>query len=74
MNIRIIIYVGELVKRGRILSSTCADPESFVRGGPTLTVFFFQIMRERGSKYHLELVIMGPPAKRHLNGVSLAGR
>ena len=27
-----------------------------------------------GSKYHLFRVIIGPPTKRHLNGVSLAGR
>ena len=28
----------------------------------------------RGSKYHYKWAIIGPPAKRHLNGVSLAGR
>ena len=42
-------------------------------GGPTLTTFF-QIMRDRGSKCHLKWTIIGPPAKRHLNDVSLAGR
>ena len=31
-------------------------------------------MRERGSYYHLKWTIIGPPAKGHLNGVSLAGR
>ena len=36
-----------------------ADPESFARGGPTLT----------GSKYHNMRANIGPPAKRHLNGV-----
>ena len=36
----------------------CADPESFVRGGPTLqvatlaTFFSFLFLEERGSKYH----------------------
>ena len=31
----------------------CADPESFVRGGPTLTTFFTVFfLEERGSKYH----------------------
>ena len=48
----------------------CADPESYVRGGPTLT--FFSWWGEGGSKYHFRDII-GPPAKRHLNGVSLAG-
>ena len=34
-----------------------------------------KLMREkRGSKYHLKWAIIGAPAKRHLNGVSLAGR
>ena len=27
----------------------------------------------RGSEYHYERAIIGPPPKRHLNGVSLAG-
>ena len=30
--------------------------------------------RERGSKYHCKWVIIGPPAKRHLNVISLTGR
>ena len=51
--------------------STCVDPESFVRGGPALTVIFLLM---RGSKYHYERAIIGPPAKRHLNGVLLAAR
>ena len=39
-------------------SVSCADPESFVRGGPTLTTFFFffafciSLMGEELSKYH----------------------
>ena len=44
----------------------------FLRGSPTLRRFFFRLMS--GSKYHLNLAIIGPPAKRHLNGVSLAGQ
>ena len=47
----------------------CTDPKSFVRWGPTLTTFF-SLMRE----YHYLRAIIGPPAKRHLNGVPLAGR
>ena len=32
---------------------TCANPESFVRGGPTLTFDFFLVEgMERGSKCH----------------------
>ena len=36
--------------------------------------FFFSWWGDRGSKYHYKWAIIGPPAKRHLNGVSLAGR
>ena len=62
----------------RILA--CADPESFVRGSPTLiTIFFllffvFSLMREEGSKNHYTRAIIDPPAKHHLNGLSLACR
>ena len=42
----------------------CADPESFVRGGPTLTIFLDG--RDNPSKYHYKRTIIGPPAKRHL--------
>ena len=48
---------------------TCADPESFVRGGPTLTTFFFLSFyfdEGGGSEYHYKRGIVGPPAKRHL--------
>ena len=47
----------------------CADPESFVRGGPTLTTFILVDEGEKGSKYHYKRAIIGSPAKRHLNGV-----
>ena len=58
-----------------------ADPESFFRGGQTLTTFFclficFVFLVDDGRKYpkpHYKRAIIGPPAKRHLNGVSLAG-
>ena len=39
---------------------TCADQESFARGGPTLT-FFFLVDEGREDK----LAIIAPPAKRH---------
>ena len=35
---RILMVNGSIRKRTHPLS--CADPESFVRGGPTLTTFF----------------------------------
>ena len=50
--------------------SPCADPESFVRGGPILTGFLVVFLVDEGeevSKYHAKRVIIGPPAKRHLN-------
>ena len=47
--------------------------KSFQRRSNFLT-FVFRWLGDRGSKYHYELAIIGSPAKRHLNGVSLAGR
>ena len=48
---------------------TCADPESFARGGPTLTTFFYIILlfflvEKSGVKYHYKGIIVGSPAKR----------
>ena len=51
-----------------------ADPESFVRGGPTLARFFFLVEEGRADSGNQKWAIIGPPAKRHLNGVSLAGQ
>ena len=63
---------------------SCADPESFVRGGPTFLFFYFVFRGERGSKQiplnrassarKRNVSLAGSQAKRHLNGVSLAGR
>ena len=39
-----------------------------------LILFFFSWWGDRGSKYHYKWAIIGPPAKHHLNGVSMAGR
>ena len=47
----------------RDMYCSCTDPERFVRGGPTLTKVF-ELMR--GSKYHYQRAIIGPPAKSHL--------
>ena len=54
---------------------TCTGPEGFVRGGQTLTIFIF--LDDEGdieSKYHYKWAVIGMPAKRHLNGASLACR
>ena len=42
--------------------------------GDQLWQHFFNWWGEGGSKYHYKRAIIGPPAKRHLNGVSLACR
>ena len=55
----------------RILYSPCADPESLPEGVQLCNVFFFD------EKIQIPLykrVIVDPPVKRHLNGVSLACR
>ena len=49
----------------------------FVRGWPTLRKIFLLVDEGGGGggriqKYHYKRAIIGPPAKRHLNGVSLA--
>ena len=64
---------GEAVvtKDWRIIYSPCADPESFARGGPTLQHFFLD------GRIQIPLykrAIIGPPVKRHFNGVSLVCR
>ena len=57
-----------------VLCGACADPESFVRGCPNLIMYFFVDGGIRGSKYCYKWAIIGPPAKRDFNGVSLEGR
>ena len=58
-------------------NSACGDPESFVKGGTSLTtflgIFFVSWWGDTGSKSHY-LGIIVPPVTRHFNGVSLAGR
>ena len=46
-----------------LTNTTCADPESFARGGPTLTMFVFD-EGERESKKHLKRAIIGSQAER----------
>ena len=62
--------------------SLCWIHEPSVRGSRVLSegvqlwqrLFSFSWSGERGSKYHLKWAIIGPPAERHLNGISLACR
>ena len=42
--------------------------------GSKFVIVFFRWRGERGSKYHYKRAIINPPAKRHLNGISLACR
>ena len=41
---------------------SCADPESFVRGGPTLITFFFLVDERRKDPNFTKRAIIGPPA------------
>ena len=43
--------------------------KSFVRGGPTLTMFFFKLIG--GSEYHYKRAIISPPAKQRFVGVPM---
>ena len=48
---------------------TCADPESIVRGGPTLNVFCLFLVDE--GRYDSNASKRGPSLARQRNGVSL---
>ena len=37
-----------MIIKATILNAACADPESFVRGGPILKSFFFVVLVEEG--------------------------
>ena len=52
----------------------CTDPESLVSEGPTLTIFILVDERFQIPLYHYMRAIIGQPAQRNLNGVSLACR
>ena len=45
---------------------SCADPESFVRGSPTFTVFCFVFGKGRDNP---NTTISGPPSARHRNAI-----
>ena len=58
----------------RELFALCADPESFARGGPTLTTFF-QMMRERGTiQIPLKVDNYRPASETPLKWRALTGR
>ena len=42
---------------------TCSDPESFARGGPTVTTFIYEGRED--SSTTISRAIIGPPTKRH---------
>ena len=46
----------------------------FCQRGSNADNVFFSMMGEELSRYHYKRALFGPPAKRHLNGVSLACR
>ena len=53
------------------------ESRKFGQRGVQIWYFFLSWWGERGSKYRYKWMgwaIIGPPVKRHLNGVSLAGR
>ena len=59
---------GDIIKEGLLVemiyvstSIPCADPECFVRGGPTLTTFFFSLMGGG--------TISGPSSDRQRNAI-----
>ena len=67
-------FVAEISLWGHeVRPSACADPESFARGGPTLN-FFFKLMGGERIQIPQYTGQHRPPAKRRLNGVSLACR
>ena len=61
---------------------SCADPESFIRGGPTSTTFFFFYLfyfffsLMRGGRIQIPLLVghQRPASETPFNGVSLASR
>ena len=60
---------GRSTQHLSITNKSCADPESFVRGGPNLIPFFFLVEGIEDPN-----TAINGPVKRHWNGVSLAGR
>ena len=47
-----------------LTDATCADPESFARGGPTLTTFVFDEGKENPKSTSKKRAIIGSQAER----------
>ena len=54
------VCLGHILKAmpSKSMTATCADPESFARGGPTLTTFFL-VDEGREDQYHYKRAIIG---------------
>ena len=59
--------VGNLMSR-----LTCADLESFARGGPILTTFFFFFFSVDKWRKDPNTTISGPPSAHHQNAIKIA--
>ena len=59
MYVRMYLYLHTFC----VLARTCADPESFVRGGPTLTIFFSSLIRGGRIKIPLLTAHHGPTSE-----------
>ena len=57
------ILIGNTKHLFWLLKALCADPENFVRGFPTVTIFFSNEGREVPNT-----TLCGPSSARHLNG------
>ena len=53
------------------MTRACANPESFVRGGPTLTTFFVCFFVDDGREVP-NTTISGPSSARQRNAVEIA--
>ena len=64
-------YTDKTVNFDRLTSNTCADQESFFRGGPT---FVFLFLVEEGRRVDPNITINGPSAARHRNAIKMVFR
>ena len=68
---KVYVLSNPLLAKQRLYSGraeSCADPESFFIGDPSLTTLFYEVRED------LNGTIRVPASARHLNGVSLAER
>ena len=57
-----------LIQEG-LLSVTCGDPESFFRGGPTLTIFFIYFLLVEEGRGDPSTTISGPSSAHQQNAI-----